>query len=70
MSKFTYEEIKEIIACTPKELSDLDTTHFDNIQWLGGYSAPSWNWGYTVGAFIYKGRVQLAAFRFGHIVAR
>lgn len=72
MAKYTYKEIKEIkeiIACTPKELSDIGTDKIENIQWLGGYSSPSWNWGYKVGAFVYKNRVQIAVFLFGHIVA-
>lgn len=69
MSKYTYKEIKEIIAATPKELSDLSTDHIERIQWLGGYKSPACNWGYKVGAFIYKDRVQVAVFTFGHIVA-
>lgn len=69
MSKYTYKEIKEIIASTPKELSDLSTDHIENIRWLGGYKSQACNWGYKVGAFIYKDRVQIAAFTFGHIVA-
>lgn len=70
MAKFTYKEIKQIIACTPKELDDIGTDKIENAQWLGGYSAPSWNWGYKVGAFLYNGKVQIAVFQFGHIVAR
>lgn len=71
MAKFTYREIKEIIHNTPRELDDVDTTKIKGcVEWLGGYSAPSWNWGYKVGAFVYKKRVCVAVFQFGHIVAR
>lgn len=70
MSKFLYKEIKEIISRTPKELDNKSTTDIHNIEWIGGYSAPSWNWGYKVGAFVYKNKVCVAVFQFGHIVAR
>lgn len=71
MAKFTHKEIKQIIACTPKELDNIGTDKINGlIEWLGGYSAPSWNWGYKVGAFLYNEKVQIAVFQFGHIVAR
>lgn len=70
MSKYTSKEIKELIAFTPKELDDKSTTELPIIEWVGYYKAPSWNWCYQVGAFVYKNRVQIAVFQFGHIVAR
>lgn len=71
MAKYTYKEIKQIIACTPKELDDIGTDEINGqIEWIGGYSASSWNWGYRVGAFLHGGKVQIAVFQFGHIVAR
>lgn len=70
MAKFTHKEIKQLIACTPKELDDIGTDKLGAIGWVGGYSAPSWNWGYKVGAFLYNGKVQIAVFQFGHVVAR
>ena len=68
MAKFTLKEIREIRATTPAELADRTYAEIGPVQWLGGYSAPSWNWGYKVGAFVYNGRCVVAVFQFGSIV--
>lgn len=66
MAKFTYKEIKQIIAATPAELKKRKISDFEYMD--VGYFHPSQaNWSYLVKTIIYNGRPELVAVVFGQI---
>ena len=65
MAKFTYKEIKEIIAATPAELKEKSTSDLGILTDVGYFRPAAANWSYQVKATVHNGRAVLVVFVFG-----
>lgn len=70
MAKFTYKEIKEIIAFTPKEVrgKQISSFGYNTREQVGSYHPSTANWSYIVFALCSNREVSLVVTRFGEIL--
>lgn len=68
MATFKKSELDFYHNWTHPVLRGKDTTELPPITWLGTYRPKGKSWHYDVGAFVWQNDVEIAVFRFGHII--
>ena len=68
--KATYQEIKDIANCTPKELAGKSTTEIGPYEIVGYYRPSNANWSFQVAVVVWDGSPLEVVLQFGHIWKR